>query len=112
MNEYLNFIMTYIFRVLLLVLSFVAYVFLMSRVYPKVLLTPTWGVGHKGDRGLKKYRYDNGRAVVYEPSFKMRAYVKQYLLSVNDGKKYIKCILNAFCSFFIAPIGFFSLLNR
>ena len=98
MNEYIifyiNFIMTYIFRVILLLLSFVAYVFLMSRIYPKTFLKPCWNDGNTGDRGLKKYRYHNGRAIVYEPSFKMRKYVKQYILSSNDGGKYIKCKLD------------------
>lgn len=94
MSEYVSFIMVYIFRVLLLLLSFVVYVFLMSCIYPKVFLKPYWNVEHKEDRGLKKYRYHNGRAIVYEPSLKMRKYIKQYILSVNDDRKYIKCKLD------------------
>ena len=93
MSEYISFIMTYIFRVMTVLLSFVLYVFLTAHVYPKLFLKPYLNEG-KGDRGLKKYRYRNGRAIVYEPSFKMRKYVKQYILSLNDGRKYIKCKLD------------------
>lgn len=94
MSEYVSFIMTYIFRVMALILSFVLYVFLTGHVYPKLCLKPYFNTAGNGDRGLKKYRYRNGRAIVYEPSFKMRKFVKQYILSLNEGRKYIKCKLD------------------
>ena len=82
---------TYILGILLLILCGIAYVFLVGGVFPRLILRPRWDINTVRDRGVKKYRFDNGRAVLYEPDQKIRKYVMQYILSENGGKKYVKC---------------------
>ncbi|MBE6577217.1 MAG: hypothetical protein E7653_03670 [Ruminococcaceae bacterium] len=82
---------TYFLSILLLIICFIAYVFLVGSVFPKLILRPKWGNGVTRDRGVKRYKFKGGRAVVYEPDPKVRKYVMQYILSENSGKKYVKC---------------------
>lgn len=45
------------------------------------------------DRGIKKYIYENGRCVVYEPEINVRKYVSKYSLYTENGYKYMQCQL-------------------
>ena len=75
----------------LVICSAVIYVFWVSKILPKLLLRPIYDISVTGDRGLKKYTFANGRAIVCEPSLSSQKYIKQYILSSNNGEKYIKC---------------------
>lgn len=81
-------------EILGLIINFLLYVFLVSQVYPKLFLRVSWSKSDIKDRGIKKYAFDGGRAILYEPSISCRKYIKQYILSVNDGKKYLKCLID------------------
>ena len=78
-------------EILLCVMILFMYVFLVSYVYPKCFLRARYEKADIKDRGVKKYVFKNGRAILYEPSLSCRKYIKQYILSVNEGKKYLKC---------------------
>ena len=78
-------------EILLCVMIFFMYVFLVSYVYPKCFLRARYEKTDVKDRGVKKYVFEDGRAILYEPSLSCRKYIKQYILSVNQGKKHIKC---------------------
>ena len=67
------------------------YVFLVSSVLPDLLLKPLYNDSKEGDRGIRRYTFEGGRAIVYEPSAPYRKYLKQYILSVNGNERYIKC---------------------
>lgn len=70
------------------------YVVWVAKILPKLLLRPMYDISVMGDRGIKKYTFQNGRAIVYEPSVSSQKYIKQYILSSNNGEKYIKCKLD------------------
>lgn len=67
------------------------YIFLVSSVLPDWLLKPLYDYSKDGDRGIRRYTFEGGRAIVYEPSAPYRKYLKQYILSVNGNERYIKC---------------------
>ena len=69
----------------------IVYVFFVSKLLPAMLLKPKYNDSAEGDRGIRKYSFEGGRAIVYEPSAPYRKYVKQYILSVHGKKKYIQC---------------------
>ena len=71
--------------------SISVYVFLVSRVLPDLLLKPLYDDSKDGDRGLRRYTFEGGRAILYEPSALYRKYLNQYILSANGNEKYIKC---------------------
>ncbi len=79
---------------LMLIISFFLYVVLTSIIYPKIFLSISYRREDIKDRGVKRYRYNGGRAVLYEPSMKYRKYVQGYILSSNNGEKFIKCQLD------------------
>jgi hypothetical protein len=72
-------------------MGFVAYVFVLASVLPRIFLRARLGNGSTSDRGVKKYKFEDGRAVVYEPESKIRRYVNQYVLVDKSGDKYLKC---------------------
>ena len=76
--------------VLLLVLIF-AYTLTVGTLLPRWLLKLEYIPGAPTDRGLRKYVFPEGRGISYEPHPSVRKYVKQYILFVKDGSKYIKC---------------------
>ena len=85
----LELIVSYLARGLMLIAGLYLYVFWMAHLLPKALLCREKKV--PTDRALKKYVFSDGRAIVYEPSSAMQPYVSQYILSVNQGEKYIQC---------------------
>jgi hypothetical protein len=64
---------------------------LITFFFPRLIMRPTCDAASISDRGLKKYTYEDGRGVLYEPEIAARKYIKQYLLFTKDGAKYIKC---------------------
>lgn len=87
-------IMEYLAWIILLILSLILYVFLTGRLYPKLFLKPSYGVTGMSDRGIRKFRFPNGRAITYVPSLGVRRFIKSYVLSSVDGEKYIQCELD------------------
>lgn len=80
--------------VLTALMSLVIYGYLVSFVIPHLCVK--WKTPNKlrGDRGIKKYVFPEGRSVVYEPELRVRRYMKQYALIYNNGGKFIRCRIN------------------
>lgn len=77
-----------------LICSVMLYVLLVGGILPRVLLKPKYDLPVIADRGLKKYKFSDGRAIVYTPSKSSAKYMKQYILSCHGSEKYIKCQLD------------------
>ena len=73
------------------ILSASLYVFFVALVLPKLFLKPKYTVKAPCDRGLKKYLFPDGRAIVYKPSLCVSEYIEQYVLSSKNGEKSIVC---------------------
>lgn len=85
----LDLIVSYLATSLILIAGLYLFVFWMSYILPRALLcreriSPT-------DRGLKKYSFAEGRAIVYQPTTDVSPYISQYILSSVQGEKYIQC---------------------
>lgn len=78
---------------LTLVLSIVAYAVIMSRILPQLVLRVSYSFDKLLGRGLKKFTYPEGRAVVYEAQPSVRKYVERYALFTLDGFKYVQLML-------------------
>ena len=77
-----------------LALSGIAMAYILIAFYfPRFIMKPRVTGEKMGDRGIKRYTYENGRGVVYEPEIAARKYVKQYMLFTKDGTKYVKCLI-------------------
>ena len=81
-------------QVIVFLFSAILYAFLVGKILPRKYLRPVYPTAEMKDRGLKKYVFENGRAVVYRPSVAAQKYIKQYILSANGRDKYIKCQLD------------------
>ena len=86
-----NNIMTYIAGAIILLTSFSAYVYLISCILPSLLIKPKYDSREISDRGIKKYIFENGRAIVYDPAIDVKKYVDQYVLFDNGEKKCLQC---------------------
>ena len=64
---------------------------LISFFFPRLIMKPACDAASIEDRGLKKYVYEDGRGVLYEPEIAARKYIKQYIIFTKDGAKYLKC---------------------
>lgn len=76
-------------------ISIVFYVFCVSSFLPRTMIKLKFIPEEIKDRGLKKFIFDNGRSIVYEPSPEIRKYVHQYTLMEMYGTKFIKCKIAA-----------------
>ena len=88
----LDIILARITDVLICLGSLSVYTCLVGIVLPTVMLRPVYLLGGTRDRGIKKYKYPEGRAVVYEPHPSVREYLTMYTLFVNEGAKYLRCM--------------------
>ena len=75
---------------IILAASMILFVTLTGRVLPHLLLRPEYRAESVPDRGLKKYIFEGGRAIVYRPGEQSAEYIKQYILSSHNGEKYLK----------------------
>lgn len=73
--------------------SIAIYFGIVSKVLPQICVRWKKPSGRLGDRGIRKYRFPEGRGIVYEPELRIRKYIKQYTLLSYDGNKFIKCML-------------------
>ena len=74
---------------LLLLLCCTAFIAVLRYLLPRLFL----GFRHREQselgRGIKKYVYLQGRAVLYEPHPTVRKFIPQYLLYTKEGYKYL-----------------------
>lgn len=82
-------------QVPILVASLVCFVIIIKTLIPSLTLNAHYSIDRLLGRGLKKYKYPTGRAVVYEPHPSVRKYLNKYILFVNDGYKYLRCRFDA-----------------
>lgn len=75
----------------LLIVSILAYAFLMAYVLPRAFLKTEIVAMKARDRGLKNIKETVGRSIVYQPSMEARKYVTQYVISDRKGKKVLIC---------------------
>jgi hypothetical protein len=87
-------IMLFVLQSVFFLISLVLYVFLTACVLPCFLLKFQFSATTIRDRGIKKYLFENGRAIVYLPDPAIRSYIPQYILSDNNGERFLKCLLN------------------
>lgn len=86
--------MNYIAPAILLLLSLIAYVFLIAFFCPKLILKPSYSILDIKDRGIKKYVFPTGRAISYQPGLNVRPYINSYVLSCHEGEKILQCKLS------------------
>ena len=81
-------------RVFIFFISAGLYKFLLTKTIPQITLKHKSVGENTKDRGIKKYTFEDGRAVIYEPEFEFRGYVSQYMLFSKNNNKYIRCRVN------------------
>ena len=84
-------IMNCLAQAVLYALSLIMYVFIAGKLLPAIFLRPSYKGLRSNDRGLKRYTYENGRAIVYKPTEENNKYIEQYILSANGDEKFVKC---------------------
>ena len=81
-------------RVFIFFISSGLYIFLLTKTIPQLSLKHRSVGVNTRDRGIKKYTFEGGRAVVYEPELIYRKYVLQYMLLSKNRDKFIRCRIN------------------
>ncbi len=77
-----------------LVIIFAPYLYLTVSVFPWLCMHPTVRRGRRGDRGVRRVVYPDGRGVVYTPDPAVRRYLSQYAIFTHEGGKYIRCAID------------------
>ena len=77
--------------IITLLASVAVYVFLMTYLFPQILLKTGLVLQVPKDRGIKNIKETTGRTIVYQPAMSYRKYIPQYLLSERNGKKILLC---------------------
>ena len=75
----------------LLALVLIAVVGIYSALLPKYFLKFRYRLPGPSGRGLKIVRDERGGKILCEPGRETRPYIKRYILSEQDGKKYLTC---------------------
>lgn len=81
----------YIMITILLLLYIIVCILIAGWLLPRLFIRPDYKGLASHDRGLKRYTFDEGRAIVYEPVEESKKYVDQYIVSMNNGEKFLKC---------------------
>ena len=84
-------VFSYIVKAILIISSCFLYVFFVSKILPALFLKPKRKKEEPRDRGIKRYVFDQGRGIVYTPEPHTQKYITQYILSENNGEKFLKC---------------------
>ncbi len=87
-------VLSYVAGLIITVIGVALYLFLISRILPDIFLRPSKENSRRTGRGIKKYKYKDGRAIVYEPSLKAGRYIRQYIISKNSSDKFLKCMVD------------------
>lgn len=80
--------------VVMLFAAITIYAVIMKNLFPTLFLKVRYSVGGDFGRGLKRFKSQNGRAVLYEPGPSIRKYIHSYALYTNGGYKYLRCKLD------------------
>ena len=78
----------------LMVATVCVYFFLVKMVFPRFLIKRRYFTEGNFGRGLRKFRSEDGRALLYEPHPSVRKYIKQYALVNDGGTKYLECYVD------------------
>ena len=101
------------FWIVFLTVASVMYFAAMIWLLPKAFLKSKYSFKSSYDRGIKKYKLDSGGyAIVYEPQPNTRKYIKQYVVSEQDGNKQLKCKINKEIFYLDFEVFLFDSLNR
>lgn len=90
-RELLELIISNAVTFLILSVSIFLYVYTVGAVIWRFVPSLTFFGCDTYDRGIRKLRFDGGRAIRYFPELRYRRYVDSYVLMEKDGRKYIKC---------------------
>ena len=88
------------------------YLWLLAKIVPKYLMRIEYDASYGLGRGLKKYTYPEGRAVVYEPHPSVRKYLNKQLLFTLDGYKYVQFKLDRAVKSYSAEVLCFDNKNK
>ena len=78
--------------ILLLLLGSGVFCAVIVWILPKLFLRNRYTIHQPYDRGIKKYKFKNaGYGIVYEPALNVRKYIKQYVLTNQNGEKKLTC---------------------
>lgn len=80
--------------VLIASISIIIYMILLSRVLARHALPISYRTDSILGRGLHRFRYPEGRAVLYEPHPSLRKYIRRYLLFTVEGYKNLRLRLD------------------
>lgn len=78
----------------MLIAAITIYAVVMKNLFPRLFLRIRYSVAGNFGRGLKKFKSQNGRAVLYEPTPSVRKFIHNYVLYTNGGYKYLRCTLD------------------
>ena len=101
-----------IFSVTVYLVIILIYVFLIAKIIPKYCLKISGDSNYTLGRGLKKFVYPDGRAVVYEPHPSIRKYIEKYALFTLDGYKYVQFSMSQAVKNYTLKITMFDNQNR
>ncbi len=88
-------IITYVGKIVLVLMALYVYFRLMCSVYPWLTVKMIWSGGkHTEIKGVRKLVFPEGRAVVYLPTVEVRKYIHKYAIFVQNGNKYIRMRIN------------------
>lgn len=80
--------------VLILIIGIIAYLLVLSRVIGRYAMPVRYRTDAHLGRGLHRFTYPEGRAVLYEPHPSIRKYIRRYLLFTLNGYKYLRLRLD------------------
>lgn len=102
--------------ILTVVMAMLVYVYLVSSVYPWLCMHAVWirgkDVSSRGDRGVRRVRFPEGRGVVYEPHPSVQRYVPKYALYTRNGQKYIRLSVHPKASYIRYDVAVFNVRGR
>lgn len=80
--------------IIALIAIIIAFLAIAAFVLPRFFLHNKCAIKKSADRGIKRTVDRDGESVLYEPSPRVKKYIKQYVLTCRDGEKSIVCKMN------------------
>ena len=87
----MNEIIQAVLMALTMIVTLAVYAFLVKVIIPGYVVKRKYYIDGNLGRGLRKYKSEDGRAIIYEPHPSIRKYIKQYALVCDGGHKYLEC---------------------
>ena len=81
-------------NIIFAILGMAVFVFIVARFLPFLTLKLRLKDKKLYGRGLKKIKFNEGRAIVYEPQSDVKSIILQYSLIEKNTTKYLKCKIN------------------